>query len=98
MKVVKKKRKDNDDDNQRAMSKWAGPDYKGRWEMKDLLLDFFQTLLALQGVTSQSVNEIHDDQLCTMTNTQTNYFSDHERKIIFIVSFSAEGKGAFSKG
>ena len=26
--------------------------------MKDLLLDFFQTLLALQGVTSQSVNEM----------------------------------------
>ena len=72
-----KGKEDNDDDNQRAMSKWAGPDYKGRWEMKDLLLDFFQTLLALQGVTSQSVNEMkwwsivlnnkyihkHDDQI-----------------------------------
>ena len=40
--------------------------------MKDLLLDFFQTLLAVQGVTSQSVNEIHDDQLRTITNTNSN--------------------------
>ena len=28
--LFEKKRNDIDDDNQRAMSKWAGPDYKGR--------------------------------------------------------------------
>ena len=63
----------DDDDYQIAMSKGAGPDYKGRWEMKDLLLDFFQSLLAVQGVTSESMKYMMINRVQIQnTNRETN--------------------------